>query len=103
MKKVKSYKNIKKIKKKKNNNSLKKIQIKTPIKNLRIQQKIYIKETADIYIKKIVKNLNKKTFKHYIYTKHYNDVLDLVRNLKPEKASNITFNKKPRISKKYLI
>ncbi len=42
----------------------------------------------------MIKDLNEKTFKHYIYIEHYNIALDFIRNLKPEKASNIIFNKK---------
>ena len=103
LKKVKSYKNIKKTKKKKNNNNLKKIQIKTLTKNLRIQQKRYIKEVVNIYIKRMIKNLNEKTFKHHIYIEHYNIGLNLIQSLKPEKTSNVIFNKELYISKKYLI
>ena len=51
----------------------------------------------------MIKDLNNKTFKHYIYTEHYNATLDLVQILKPKKTSNITFNKEPRILKKHLI
>ncbi len=51
----------------------------------------------------MVKDLNDKTFKYYIYIKHYNVVLDFIRSLRFEKTSNITFNKELRISKEYLI
>ncbi len=78
MKKVKSYKNIKEVKKKKNNNNLKKIRIKTPIKTLQIQYKKHIKETANIYIKRIIKDLNEKTFKHHIYIEYYNIALNFI-------------------------
>ncbi len=42
----------------------------------------------------MVKDLNEKIFKYYIYVKHYNVALNLVRSLKPEKTSSITFSKK---------
>ncbi len=42
----------------------------------------------------MIKDLNEKTFKHYIYIKHYDIALDFTQNLRPEKASNIIFNKK---------
>ncbi len=51
----------------------------------------------------MIKDLNDKTFKHHIYTEHYNATLDLARILRLEKTSNIIFNKKPRILKEYLI
>ncbi len=103
MKKIKSYKNIKETKKKKSNNNLKKIRVKTLVKILRIQYEKYIKEAANVYIKRIIKDLNDKIFKHYIYIKYYDVVLDLVRSLKPEKTSSITFSKEPWILKEYLI
>ncbi len=78
MKKIKSYKNIKKIKKKKNNNSLKKIRVKTLVENLWTQQKRYIKEIVDIYIKRMIKDLSEKAFKHHIYIEYYDVVLNLV-------------------------
>ncbi len=53
-------------------------------------------------MKRMIKDLNDKTFKHYIYIEHYNIVLDLIQGLKPEKTSNIIFNKELRISKEYL-
>ncbi len=51
----------------------------------------------------MVKDLNEKTFKHYIYIEHYNIILDFARSLELEKTLNITFNKEPRILKEYLI
>ncbi len=33
----------------------------------------------------MIKNLSEKAFKHYIYIKYYNIVLDFVRRLGPEK------------------
>ena len=48
------------------------------MKTLRVQYKKYIKEAVDVYIRKMIKNLGDKVFKHYIYIKHYNIVLDLV-------------------------
>ncbi len=51
----------------------------------------------------MIKDLNDKAFKHYIYIEYYNAVLDLIQRLEPEKTSNITFNKKPQISKKHLV
>ncbi len=103
MKKIKSYKNIQKIKKKKSSNNLKKIQVKTSTKILQTQYKKHIKEIINIYIKRMIKNLNEKAFKHHIYIKYYNVALNLTKKLKPKKTSNITFSKKLRISKKYLI
>ncbi len=41
----------------------------------------------------MIKDLNNKVFKHYIYIEHYNTALDLIRRLRPEKTSNIIFNK----------
>ena len=73
---------------------MKKIQVKILIENLRTQYKKHIKEIIDVYIKRIIKDLNEKTFKHYIYIKHYDIALDFTQNLRPEKASNIIFNKK---------
>jgi len=51
----------------------------------------------------MVKDLNEKTFKHYIYIKHYNVALDLIQSLRSEKTSNIIFNKELQILKEYLI
>ncbi len=51
----------------------------------------------------MIKDLNDKVFKHYTYIKHYDAILDFVKILKPEKPSNITFNKKLRILKEHLI
>jgi len=59
--------------------------------------------TINIYIKRMIKDLNDKTFKYHIYIEHYNIVLNFIRNLKYKKASNIIFNKEPYISKEYLI
>ncbi len=36
----------------------------------------------------MIKDLNDKTFKHYIYIEYYNIVLDFVRGLKFEKTLN---------------
>ncbi len=103
MKKIKSYKNIKKVKKKKNSNNLKNIRVKTLIKTLRTQYKKYIKDVVNVYIRKIIKDLNNKVFKYYIYIEYYNAVLNFVRTLGLEKTVNIIFSKKPRITKEYLI
>ncbi len=51
----------------------------------------------------MVKDLDEKTFKHYIYIEYYNAVLDFIRILKPEKTSSITFNKKLWILKEHLV
>ncbi len=72
---------------------MKKIRVKILVETLRIQYKKYIKDVMDIYMKRMIKDLNEKIFKHHIYTKHYNIVLDLIRKLRSEKTSNIIFNK----------
>ena len=41
----------------------------------------------------MIKDLNEKIFKHYIYIEHYNIALDLVRSLRFKKTLSITFNK----------
>ncbi len=51
----------------------------------------------------MIKDLSHKTFKHHIYTEHYNAALDLVQILRLEKTISMTFNKKPRISKECLV
>ncbi len=51
----------------------------------------------------MIKDLNDKIFKHYIYIEYYNIALDLIRGLRFKKTSNIIFNKELRISKEYLI
>ncbi len=51
----------------------------------------------------MIKDLNNKIFKYYIYIEHYNTALDLVKDLRSKKTLNITFNKEPWISKEYLI
>ncbi len=43
----------------------------------------------------MIKDLNEKTFKYYIYIEYYNIALNLVQSLKLKKVSNITFNKEP--------
>jgi len=78
---------------------LKKIQIKIFIESSRIQQEKQIKDTVNIYIKKIIKDLEDKTFKHHTYIKHYNTALNFAKDLKLEKTSNMIFNKESRISK----
>ncbi len=42
----------------------------------------------------MIKDLNDKAFKYYIYIEYYNIALDFTRDLRPEKVSNIMFNKK---------
>jgi len=51
----------------------------------------------------MIKDLNDKIFKYYIYIEYYNIALDFVKGLRPEKTSNITFNKELWISKEHLI
>ncbi len=51
----------------------------------------------------MTKDLEDKVFKHHIYIEYYDAALDFIQRLKPEKTSNITFNKELRISKKHLI
>ncbi len=51
----------------------------------------------------MIKDLNNKTFKYYIYIEHYNIALNFTRNLRSEKTLNISFNKEPKISKEHLI
>ncbi len=51
----------------------------------------------------MIKDLNDKIFKHYIYIEYYNAALDFARILKLEKTSNIIFNKELWILKEYLI
>ena len=51
----------------------------------------------------MIKDLNNRTFKYYIYAKYYDAALDFIRRLKPEKTLNITFNKELRISKEHLV
>ncbi len=41
----------------------------------------------------MIKYLNDKVFKHYIYIEYYNAALDYAKILGFEKTSNITFNK----------
>ncbi len=40
--------------------------------------KKHIKEIINTYIKRIIKDLNEKTFKYYIYIEYYDVILDLV-------------------------
>ena len=82
---------------------MKKIRVKTSTENLRIQQKKQIKDTINIYIRRMIKDLDNKISKHHIYIEYYDTTLDLTKSLKSKKISNIIFNKKPRISKKHLI
>ncbi len=51
----------------------------------------------------MIKDLNDKIFKYYIYIEYYNVALNLTRSLRLKKVSSIIFNKKLRISKEYLI
>ncbi len=102
MKKVKSYKNIKEAKKKKNNNNLKKIRVKTFVEKIRKQEK-QIKNIADIYIRRMIKDLNDKAFKYYIYIEYYNITLDFVKDLRFEKTSSITFSIKLKILKEHFV
>ncbi len=51
----------------------------------------------------MIKDLDDKAFKHYIYIEYYNTALDFVRILEPEKTANIIFSKELRIVKKHLI
>ena len=41
----------------------------------------------------MIKDLDDKAFKHYIYIEYYNIVLDLVKGLRSEKTVSIIFNK----------
>jgi len=51
----------------------------------------------------MIKDLENKAFKHYIYIEYYNAALDFVKGLGLEKTTNITFNRELRISKKHFI
>src|SRR6266566_4976154 len=93
----------KEAKKKKSSNSLKKVRVKTLVENLRTQQEKQIKDVADAYMRRMIKDLGDKAFKYHIYVEHYDAALDLARGLGPEKTSSITFSKEPRISKEHLI
>ncbi len=73
---------------------MKKIQVKILIEILQIQYKKYIKEIANIYMKRMIKDLGEKVFKYYIYIEYYDMILDFIRGLKLEKTLNIIFNKK---------
>ncbi len=54
-------------------------------------------------MKKMIKDLNEKTFKYHIYIEHYDVALDFIRSLRLKKVLNIIFNKELRILKEYLI
>ncbi len=41
----------------------------------------------------MIKDLDDKAFKYYIYIEHYNIALNFIQGLKLEKTSSITFNK----------
>ncbi len=41
----------------------------------------------------MIKDLNDKAFKYYIYIEHYNIALDFIKGLKLEKTLNIIFSK----------
>ena len=51
----------------------------------------------------MIKDLNDKIFKYYIYIKYYDVALDFVWSLRSEKVLNIIFSKEPYISKEYLV
>ncbi len=51
----------------------------------------------------MIKDLNDKMFKYYIYIEYYNIALNFVQGLRLEKILNITFNKEVYILKEYLI
>ncbi len=51
----------------------------------------------------MIKDLDDKVFKHYIYIEYYNTALNFIRTLRFEKTVNITFSKEPRIVKEHLI
>jgi len=57
-------------------------------------------DIINAYMKRMIKDLDDKIFKHYIYMKYYDIALDFVKDLKSEKTSNIIFSKELRISKK---
>ncbi len=67
------------------------------------KQEKQIKDAVDVYIRRMIKDLSDKIFKHHIYIEYYNAALDFVKRLRSEKTSNITFNKKLKISKEQLI
>ena len=54
-------------------------------------------------MKRMVKDLNDKTFKYHIYIEYFDIALDLIQSLRSKKAANIIFSKEPWISKEYLI
>ncbi len=54
-------------------------------------------------MKRMIKDLDDKIFKHHIYIEYYDVTLDFARDLKPEKILNIIFNKKLKILKEYLV
>ncbi len=56
-----------------------------------------------MYMKRMIKDLDDKTFKYYIYMEYYNVALDFVRDLGLEKISSMIFNKELRISKEHLV
>ncbi len=51
----------------------------------------------------MIKDLDDKIFKYYIYIEYYNVALDFARGLRSEKTFNIIFNKESKISKEQLM
>ncbi len=51
----------------------------------------------------MIKDLNDKVFKYYIYIEHYDVVLNFVQTLRLEKIVSMIFSKEPWIVKEYLI
>ncbi len=51
----------------------------------------------------MIKDLDDKVFKHYIYIEYYNIALDFAKDLGSEKIINMIFNKKFRISREHLV
>ncbi len=75
------------------------MQIKIPTE----QRTMYIKDIAEVYIKRMKKDLEFKIFKHYLYIEYYIVVLEFVRFIGIEKTVSITFSKEFKIIKRHLI
>ncbi len=67
------------------------------------QQVIYIKDIIEVYIKRMVKYLKLKIFKHYLYIEYYIIALEFVHFIRIDKTTNMIFNKELRIIKRYLM
>jgi len=64
---------------------------------------MHVKNIAEVYVKRMEKDLRIKVYKHHFYAEHYIVTLEFIRFIRTDKTANIIFNKELRITEGYLM